>query len=387
MRIACVQNGDYTAALSSRLDGGAETYNGQFYTVDAFRTFVGDYPHLVVSLDAKPHEVVRGSATLMAIAEPRRILGIPRRITLKRHAAGIIDALEEFGATHLLVRCCDVIACELMAWANRRQVKTAAIVAAQFSPTHGPCRRFCELANAANVLFVANHNRVATQTLIDCGLNPSKAIAWDLPPAATPQQYAVKQRELGSPLKLVFAGALREEKGVTDLVVAVKHSRKASVDMTLTICGSGPLLGRLLQDEGNQQGWLCVTGQVPVTDVIQRMDQCDAVVVPSRSSFAEGLPFVIQEALAVRSPLVLSDHPVFVRYFREGNAVRFFREGDANSLEKVLRELAADVEVCRRLSERTEGVWAELQCPLKFADMLERLSVEWGMSAAIAQVA
>ena len=46
------------------------------------------------------HTRGRDSATLLAIAEPRQIFGIPRRITLKRHAGGgIIEALEEFGDT------------------------------------------------------------------------------------------------------------------------------------------------------------------------------------------------------------------------------------------------------------------------------------------------
>jgi glycosyltransferase involved in cell wall biosynthesis len=381
MRIACVQNGDYTTALRNRLSGGAETYNGQFYTVDEFRRLVGNQPHLVLSLDASPHESIQGSATLCAIAEPGHIPGIPRRITLRRHAARIIRRLEEFEPTHLLIRCCDVIACELLQWANDRGTKTAAIIAAQFAPAHPPCRRFCELANDPNVLFVANHNRVATETLVECGLDPEKAIAWDLPPAVTPEQYAPKTRGSSQTLSILFAGVLRQEKGVDDLIRAAEICRDSGLMVDVTLCGDGPMLPQLRKVPGNRQGWLHVTGQLPLAEVIQRMSHSDLVVVPSRKSFAEGMPFVIHESLAVRTPLLLSSHPVFARYFTDRRGIRFFQEGDAASLARAMKEVATDGTGYERLSLQTAEVWLGLQCSLKFGDVLQRLGAEWQSEA------
>ena len=40
------------------------------------------------------------------------------------------------------------------------------------------------------------------------------------------------------------------------------------------------------------------------------MSAHDIVIVPSRHDYPEGLPMTIYEALAMRTPLVVSDHPM-----------------------------------------------------------------------------
>jgi glycosyltransferase involved in cell wall biosynthesis len=382
VRIACVQNGDYTRAYQTLVGGAAENYNGQRYTVEAFVHFVRDLPSVVISLDSSAHAEMQGQDIRMSLGEPRHRRWLPQRISLKRYARRVIEKLETLGTTHLLVRCVDIVGCELLEWANTRRIPAAAIVAARFNPAHEPARRFCELANNPNVLFVANHNRVATETCIECGLAKEKAIAWDLPPATTPDLNHIRSRDSADPLRILTAGTVQEAKGITDLLEACVIARNRDIDARLTICGDGPLLDQLRTHPGVTQGWLECPGQIAHGEVLARMSGADIVAVPSRFEFAEGLPFVIHEALSLRLPLLLSNHPVFVRYFTDRTGVRFFEAGNAAACAAVVTELADDPQEYSTLSNDTATVWSSLQCETKFHHLLERLRAEWRLDKA-----
>ena len=56
------------------------------------------------------------------------------------------------------------------------------------------------------------------------------------------------------------------------------------------------------------------------------------VCVPSRHEFPEGFPQTLTEALAARTPVVASDHPVFTRVLRDGEGVRYFPAGNAGTI-------------------------------------------------------
>jgi glycosyltransferase involved in cell wall biosynthesis len=377
MRIACVQNGDYTTAAKNFAAGGKETYNGQFYTVAAFQRFVGSHPHLVVSVDAPEHEEEHGNGVWCGIPEPRSIIKLPRRFVSTYHGRKIIKRVARFQPTHLLLRSLDIIGCELLEWANTHGVKTAVIVAARFDKNHGASIRYCKAANNPNVEFVANHNRVATETLIDCGLSATKAVAWDLPPGITPSQFPSRTINPAEPLRLVYAGLLEPDKGVQDFVDAAALCVNQGRAVRAVACGSGSLLDKLQHHPGVAAGWLELPGRISHQEVVSRMSSATFVVVPSRKSFNEGLPFVIQESLAVRTPLLLSDHPIFIRYFIDRHGVRFFNEQDPKALAELIMTIASCPETYARLSETTASAWQSIQCPMKFHQLLERLANSW----------
>ena len=82
----------------------------------------------------------------------------------------------------------------------------------------------------------------------------------------------------------------------------------------------------------------------------------------------------------------LSDHPVFVRYFREGNAVRFFRGRGCEIVGGGFAGIGQRFRGMPAVVGADESGLGRFAVPLKFADVLDRLAVEWGMSAAVAQV-
>ena len=77
MRIACVQNGNFTLARRVLSAGGDETYKGQRYTVNGFLRFVKGLPHVVISLDAPPHREASDEGEYLAVPAPPSASGSP----------------------------------------------------------------------------------------------------------------------------------------------------------------------------------------------------------------------------------------------------------------------------------------------------------------------
>lgn len=387
IRLACVQGGDYWTTKRRLESDGSELYGGQKYSVEAYERFVRGYPHLVVSLDAPEYNERRGEAWYRGVPRPLNTRLVPRRVSERLRARRIIRTLEQFSATHLIIRCNDLVGCELLNWSIAGGVPTAGILASRFGPEHGWSKRFCELGNAPNVLLLANHNRVATASMVDCGLEPEKAVAWDFPPAVTPENWSPKELPSGGPLQVLFVGRVCEDKGITDLLAACELARGQGLQLKLTVCGEGPLLSSVQRHPGVTAGWVECVGQLQNKQVHERMRSSTLVVVPSRHDFAEGLPLVIYESLAVRTPLILNDHPIFVRYFQDDCGVRFFRNSDPADMCRQIISLARDAVGYARLSRESKAAWENLTCPTRFEDVLIRLREAWGMAPVAADQA
>lgn len=382
IRIACVQAGDYADTRARFSRGDAETYGGQRYTVEAFEQFARDVPHLVVSLSAPPGILTDGLLHAAGVPKVTSRL-VPRRVKHWLLARQVLRLLREYAPTHLLLRIDDVIGCEVLSWANARGIDSAVLLASRFRREHPPCLRFASLANDPNVRWVANHNRVAVASMIDCGLRAEKAIAWDYPATKTPTQLAPKTSPAAGARTLCFAGSVIEGKGVPELVEAVRWLRAKRPDLRLVILGDGDWRPTLLRDGGVREGWIEAPGSVPNDRVQREMRDAWLVAVPTRHGYPEALPLVITEGLCARTPVLLSDHPIFRSYFQDGAGVRFCVAGDAASLARVVDELWSDDAAYERLSMATAQAWQSVQVETKFDHLLTRLAREWSLPSAV----
>jgi glycosyltransferase involved in cell wall biosynthesis len=103
--------------------------------------------------------------------------------------------------------------------------------------------------------------------------------------------------------RLVCVGRLCEAKGQILLIDAVAELKRRGVPVQLVLAGDGPLRAEIekkiwecgLQDAVHITGWIS-SGQVREEILAAR-----ALVLPS---FAEGLPVVIMEALALKRPVI-----------------------------------------------------------------------------------
>jgi glycosyltransferase involved in cell wall biosynthesis len=293
----------------------------------------------------------------------------------------ILRQIRRFGPTHILLRCSDLVGCHVLRWANRRRIPVAVLTAMRFDPNMRDCVEFCRLANDDNVALVANHLPAATESMYAAGLKPGKAIAYDFPASVRPDDYPVKQAPAcGREITLLFVGVMSEPKGALDFLRAGERLRTAQRNVRLVFLGDGPSRAAVLSHPGVSAGWIVSPGRVGHGQVIEQMRKADIQVVASRPEFLEGMPFVIAEGLATRTPLVISDHPIFVKYFQDGQGVVFYPAGDDQALaEKIMRILDNPVEY-QRLSEASAAAWRSFQVPTKFHDLLDRLRKMWGLT-------
>lgn len=162
--------------------------------------------------------------------------------------------------------------------------------------------------------------------VVHCGLEP-----------AFHKLQAIK---IPSAPRLVCVGRLCEQKGQLLLVDAVGRLVRKGVDIELVLAGDGemrPEVERLI-DQRQLHKQVRITGWISSEQVREELLAARALVLPS---FAEGLPVVVMEAMALRRP-VLTTHiagiPELVAHGKHG---WLFPPGDVEALAAALEEFLA----------------------------------------------
>ena len=135
---------------------------------------------------------------------------------------------------------------------------------------------------------------------------------------------------------LVCVGRLCEQKGQLILIEAARRLAEANVDFTLTLVGDGELRQDIaaLIDKHGLADRIRITGWATAAEVRSHLLRGRALVLPS---FAEGLPVVIMEAMALRRPVIstyVAGIPELVRDQEHGWLVP---AGDAEALAAAIR--------------------------------------------------
>jgi glycosyltransferase involved in cell wall biosynthesis len=376
IRIATVQHGDYREARQIIGSGQPEPYFGMKYSVEVLERLFQGRPHLIISLNAPPYQEPNGTGEIVGLPSPTSARFVPRSILALIHSRKIGRHLARFQPTHLLVRTGDLLACGALSYGVRHGISTVAIFASFFARTRLYDRlvtnRLVRLLNHPTVFLVGNHRPPATQTMIDCGLRPEKAVAYDFPGARHPRDYPVKSLP-PAPWEIVYAGSVTQAKGVGDVLSAITLLSKQGARVRLTVAGVGDALPELRERAaGLQEGAVAFAGRLGNAEVFELMRRSALVVVPSRHEYKEGFPLTLTEALASRTPVMASDNPILVRGLQDGLGVRLFRAADPPALAAVVRSVLEAPEEYARLSEQTADAFAALECPLTFGDLLTR---------------
>ena len=114
--------------------------------------------------------------------------------------------------------------------------------------------------------------------------------------------------------RLVNIGRIVEQKGQAILIEAAARLRDRGVDFELVIIGDGPMrreIERLIEQYGLQEQ-VRITGYLSNLRVLEELLAARALVLPS---FAEGLPGVFFESLAVGRPVIstyIAAHPELI---------------------------------------------------------------------------
>jgi len=162
--------------------------------------------------------------------------------------------------------------------------------------------------------------------VVHCGL---EAAFYDVDPVPIPAAR-----------RLVCVARLAMEKGVLLLVEAAHRLAKQEIDFELVLVGDGPLRGELdrLVTEWGLAGRVRITGWLSGEQVRDEILAARALV---SASFAEGLPVVIMEAMALRRPVLATYVGGVPELVRPGETGWLVHAGDLEQLIFAMRDVLA----------------------------------------------
>ncbi len=163
-----------------------------------------------------------------------------------------------------------------------------------------------------------------------------------------------------TPFRLLFAGRVEEDKGVFDLVsIAAALRERCAVPVTIEVCGDGSALGalRTAVATSGQADRIAVRGRLERAELLQAYRRAHAVIVPTRSSFCEGMPLVCAEAVLSGRPVVTSRLSNALASL--GEAIAVAQPDDVSSYVEAVRSIAEDPDRYERLRAACPGAAAQ----------------------------
>jgi glycosyltransferase involved in cell wall biosynthesis len=186
-----------------------------------------------------------------------------------------------------------------------------------------------------------------------------------------PGAFAPVSREgREGPLRLLAVGRLTQVKGQAVMLEAVSQLKARGIDVHVDVVGDGPrreALERLVVDL-DVADRVAFAGAVGQDDIRGFYDRADAFVL---SSFAEGVPVVLMEAMAAGLPVVAPGVMGVPELVRDGENGRLARPGRADEFAAAIAGLATAPDERRALGAAArEAVIREFN----IADSAARLS-------------
>jgi glycosyltransferase involved in cell wall biosynthesis len=136
---------------------------------------------------------------------------------------------------------------------------------------------------------------------------------------------------------LVCVGRLCAQKGQLVLIDALKQVVDAGIDARLTLVGDGEMRSVIEQRIKAHElaDRVTITGWASGEQVREHLRQCRAMVLPS---FAEGLPVVIMEALAMARPVISTYIAGIPELVRDGACGWLVPAGDTRALARAMTD-------------------------------------------------
>lgn len=200
----------------------------------------------------------------------------------------------------------------------------------------------------SQVMAFTSEERWSRFQVIHCGLDPT-----EFDPEREPRPAARGE------FQILYVGRLVPFKGQAVLLEALAALRGAGIDASLTLIGEGPSRQKLelLVDRLGLAGNATFAGAVGQDEIRSYYAAADVFCLPS---FAEGVPVVLMEAMAMRLPVVTSGVMGIGELVDDGESGLLARPGRVDELTAALERLARDPGLRARLGARgREKVVAE----------------------------
>lgn len=224
--------------------------------------------------------------------------------------------------------------------------------------------------------------------VIHCGIDPGRH--------ARDPEPGLPGRE--RPARLLSVAALKEYKGLTHLVEAVRLLEQGGVRATCDVIGGGPLRPGL-EAQAAAAGLsdrVRFVGTRTEAEVAAALARCDVFVLPSviaADGQMEGIPVALMEALAARLPVVTTRLSGIPELVRDGETGWLVPPGDAAALAAAVRDALERPDEARRRGERgRELVEREFEIRRVTGELLDALGAhgaatdapEWARELAVA---
>jgi glycosyltransferase involved in cell wall biosynthesis len=363
-RIVFVQYGDYAEAVHRFAAGGKENYYAQKYTVDYVAGLATRFSAVTVVTFSRDHPFEK---LTNGVGAQGVLLYTPGAKARHDDLTRVVEALDP---TDLVVV---APLRPLIGWALRRSIRILPLLADSF---HAPgvlngVRYFLlrRLLNRPAIRWVANHSIAAALDLTRIGVQRHKILPFDFPPIVSPSGYAPKAPPASGPFRLLYVGQLLESKGVGDVLRAMP--RLSSCTLTVVGAGADEAILRAIPFSNGTGDRVVFRGKISSDEVLSEMRAHDAVLVPSRPEYPEGLPLTIYEALCTRTPLVASDHPMFRKRIVANWNGLVFRAANSAALAEAVERLRTNPELYRALSVNAGEAAENYLCPLKWHTLLD----------------
>ncbi len=351
-RLLVFQYGDYGAAWRRLSEGLPETYRDQKASVDLIAGLSARFHVTTLAVCDRPHRE--------EVAPNLWSVGIDDATAYS--ARRILPLLAELAPDRMIVRMPHRYA---LPWARWRGVPTLPVFADIFGAATLRQRIENRLLRWAlsgpNVPCVSNHSLNASLSMRTVlGLTPDRIVPWDRPPL-TPDPQAKPAAASTCLFRAFYAGLVVKEKGIGDCLEASALLASRNLRLEIDFAGSGDLRAWAARAEVlGIADRIRFLGNLPNEEVRARMRSADLVLVPSRHDYAEGLPNTLCEALAARTPVVISDHPAFASRLQKDLDCLMFRAADPGHLAAEIARLMQDGSLQISLSERAPVALASL---------------------------
>jgi glycosyltransferase involved in cell wall biosynthesis len=238
-------------------------------------------------------------------------------------------------------------------------------------------RKVVSLLNNPRFELVSNHCLPSTEHLAQIGVKREKLIAWDVPHPFEPAASKPKRFVAHRPFEVVYVGSITEGKGITDLIRAVAMLRKQGIEVHCSLAGLGDIESmRALGTKLNIAELLTFFGLIGNNEVFNMMAAADLVIVPSRTAYPEGFPLTMFEAIASRTPIVCSDHPMLRPVMLDGRNASVFPAGDYRALAAAILRTLTNPALYEALSNNALSTWQALKGPADWRTMIVKWVVE-----------
>ncbi|WP_054113676.1 glycosyltransferase family 4 protein [Marinagarivorans algicola] len=371
MKILHIQYaGDFPEAYNRLIkNNGKENYYGQRYSVNSVvQQAKSNISVMVLTLKTEGYRV-KLENNLIAVGMNKN----------KTDYTAIENEISQFSPDSVILRTPDH---KILRFLRKRQINTLPVFADSFEnipiwKVKTQLRHFmlARELKSKSIKWVANHQINAAKSLKNLGINPSKILPYDWEHSDNPSNWKknIPNNLTEKKIVIFYAGTISHSKGVFDLVRAMSELHKFGRDSILRIAGKGDE-EKLINFASNLgiSSQIEMLGLINHEEVFSNMNESDVVVVPSRHSYPEGLPMTIMESLMVHTPVVASDHPMFIGRVGLRGSVVFFRERDSVDLSEKIVSICSNLDTYKKMSKNAKLEWQDLNLKLKWAEMINK---------------